>query len=78
MDEFSLIFNLDAHGHLYADSNGANTSNANNAIDYQFEIRKKGNKIAFKSLKYQHKLLSKALLKNVFHFHRLQVSDKNL
>ena len=55
----------DDHGHLIADSTRINADN-------QFKIKKKGSKIALKSLKYKEKFISKALISSIFHFHRLQ------
>lgn len=57
---------VDDHGHLYSDSSQLGPEN-------KFEVRRKGNKIGFKSLKFQNKYLSKALMRSIFHFHRLQV-----
>jgi len=56
---------VDTHGHLFADSTKI-------TIENEFRIKKKGSRVAMKSLKYKDKFLSKALITSIFHFHRLQ------
>ncbi len=57
---------VDQHGHLLADGKKI-------ASDCMFEVKKKGDRIGLKSVKYKNKLVSKAMTSSVFHFHRLQV-----
>lgn len=45
---------------------------------HKFEVKRKGHRVGLKSLLYSHKLLSRAMTKSVFHFHRLQVQSTPL
>lgn len=64
IDNSSWI-STDDRGHLFANSLQLGPEN-------KFEVRRKGNKVGLKSLKFQNKYLSKALMRSIFHFHRLQ------
>lgn len=66
LPELSKFVRVDDHGHLFADNSRALKA------ENKFKIKKKGNRIALKSLKYKEKFLSKALISSIFHFHRLQ------
>jgi hypothetical protein len=66
LPELSRYVRVDDHGHLYADTSRTLKS------ENKFKIKKKGNRVALKSLKYKEKFLSKALISSIFHFHRLQ------
>jgi hypothetical protein len=68
LDEKTFV-RVDDHGHLFADLR-------NISQDGRFEVRKKGNRIGFKSLLYDQRYLSSALTRSYFSFHRLQVTKK--
>eukprot|EP01114_Cavostelium_apophysatum_P020807 TRINITY_DN7074_c0_g1_i2.p1 TRINITY_DN7074_c0_g1~~TRINITY_DN7074_c0_g1_i2.p1 ORF type:complete len:764 (-),score=225.11 TRINITY_DN7074_c0_g1_i2:48-2339(-) len=57
---------VDASGHLWLSDSHKPT------MDCKFETKKKGNKVGLKSIQYGKKLVSRALTKPNFNFHRLQ------
>jgi len=63
--DYGKYVRVDQHGHLYADGLRLNT-------DCQVKVKKRGTRMALKSVKYKDKFLSKALISSIFHFHRLQ------
>jgi len=63
--DYGKYVRVDQHGHLYADGVRLNT-------DCQMKVKKRGTRMALKSLKFKDKFLSKALISSIFHFHRLQ------
>eukprot|EP01117_Protostelium_nocturnum_P007938 TRINITY_DN2834_c0_g1_i1.p1 TRINITY_DN2834_c0_g1~~TRINITY_DN2834_c0_g1_i1.p1 ORF type:complete len:946 (+),score=308.37 TRINITY_DN2834_c0_g1_i1:367-3204(+) len=68
---------LTTHGHLVLklhinpQTNRA-ASGANIPAECKFELKKKGNKIGLKSIRWNKKFVSRAMTKSSFHFHRLQ------
>ncbi|PRP81178.1 hypothetical protein PROFUN_02012 [Planoprotostelium fungivorum] len=68
---------LTSQGHLVLKLHVNSTSNrcapgSNIPAECQFEVKKKGNKIGLKSMRWNKKFVSRAMTKSSFHFHRLQ------